>query len=46
LEDKLVKVLFVNYVRQEFHGGAEPHMLENELLPALRMYLEKKTKGE
>ncbi len=43
LEDNRVKELFTDYVRQEFHGG-EPGKLEKELLPALRMYMEKKKK--
>ncbi len=42
LEDKKVKELFIDYVRQEFHGGGQTGMLENELLPAFRAYMEEK----
>jgi len=37
LEDAMVKKLFIDYVRQEFHGG-DSRLLENELLPALLAY--------
>jgi hypothetical protein len=45
LKDKKVKELFIDYVRQELHGGGEPGMLENKLLPAFRAYMEKKKKS-
>jgi hypothetical protein len=45
LRDRRVKELFIDYVRQEFQGGGEPDMLENQLLPALRAYMEKKKKS-
>ena len=41
LEDRKVKGLFIDYVRQEFHGGGDPHMLENDLLPALRAHMDR-----
>ena len=44
LRDKIVKELFIDYVRQEFQGGGDPSFLANRLLPALRSYLEKKKK--
>ncbi len=42
LKDRKVKELFIEYVRQEFHGGGKIGMLENELIPAFRTYLERK----
>ena len=37
LKDAKVKKLFIDYVRQEFHGG-DSRILESELLPALVAY--------
>jgi hypothetical protein len=45
LKDEKVKEFFNDYVRQELHGGGEPGMLENKLLPAFRAYIEKKKSG-
>ena len=42
LTDKKVKEIFIDYVRQEFHGEGKIGMLENELIPALRTYMEKR----
>ena len=39
LKDKKVRDLFIDYVRQEFHGGGETGMLENKLIPAFRTYM-------
>ncbi len=39
LNDKKVKKLFIDYVRQEFHGEGDPNLLNNQLLPALSAYL-------
>jgi len=41
LRDKKVKGAFIEYCRQEFEGGGH-ELLEAELLPAFRSYLEKK----
>jgi hypothetical protein len=42
LTDKKVKEIFIDYVRQEFHGEGKIDLLENELIPAFRTYMERK----
>jgi hypothetical protein len=46
LKDKKVKELFIDYVSQEFHGGGQTGMLENDMLPAFRAYMEEKKRSK
>jgi len=44
LKNGRLKELFIRHVRQEFEGEGHD-VLENELLPALRAYMEEEKKG-